>query len=318
MPERTSVLERICISLRSRTRRAEGNGPIGLFRLARRPSNAPDRESPGAPGLEQLVRVDLVRPTEEVRRRVVLRGAVHGGAVGGRPEGVERLAAFDGVDPRLRLLGDRSFLVPAWHGSDLSGGTSRISRMKRAVLIALCLYAGAAGASADPGHRVVVATADGSVTFLDGVTRRVIRVFHGFSNPADVELSQSGHVAYVLEKGRGTLDVINLDRLLVVRRVRAGARPNRPAVGDNLIWIAHESNASSLTRIQIGRPDVRTFAAGGPVRELVRKDVRQVLWSVGFLGAVAVIQRERITLYQSDGRRGRSFRIAGGIAAVAF
>jgi len=373
-----------------------------------------------------------------VRAGVVLGRAVHGGAVGRRPDRVERLASFDGVDPRLGLFGDRPFLVPAWHDPDLSAGVFRIPRVRRGVVALLCLSAGTAGASAAPtgggtvafvaaahpnrlvvvdvdtrrrlgsvplsgrpiavataalGRRVVVTGADGSVTLLDGIARRVIEVLPGFSNPADVGLSQSGHVAFVIEKGRGTLDTIDLDRGRVVQRVRVGARPNRLAVGDSLIWIAHESNQGSLTRVQTGRRQVRTFAAGGPVRELVRQpdsvtlfvtywhsgdvgaidggserllfrrrtgtrvgaiaiddgtpavwavdtasgvatvlaedgrvvrrvrvgsDVRQVVWAVGFLGAVAVVQRERITLYQSDGRRGRSFRIAGGIAAAAF
>jgi hypothetical protein len=249
-------------------------------------------------------------------------------------------------------------------------------------------------ASSSLGRRVVVTAADGSVTLVDGVARRALRVLRGFSNPADVQLSQGGHVAYVLEKGRGTLDTVDLDRLRVVRRVQVGPRPNRLAVADNLIWIAHESNETSLTRVQMGRrPHALAFRAGGPVRELARqpdsvtlfvtywhagdvgaldggskrllfrrragtrlgpigidygapavwavdtangvatvlaedgrvlrrvrvgKDVRQVVWAVGFLGAVAVVQRERITLYQSDGRRGPAFRIAGGIAAAAF
>src|SRR5439155_981310 len=85
-------------------------GPTGLGR-----SHAADREAPGAAALEELVYVHLVRPAEEVRLGVVIRGAVDGRTLFRRPLCVQRLAALERVEARLRLLRDGAFLVTSRH-----------------------------------------------------------------------------------------------------------------------------------------------------------------------------------------------------------
>src|SRR5438093_3470752 len=122
IPARTSVLDRTCIPLRSRTRRSRSNGPFGLFLGLHRPSDPPDRETPGAAALEELVRVHLVRPAEEVRLRLVLCRAPDGRALVRRPLRVQRLAALECVDARLRLFGDGPFLVTARHEAECTLG----------------------------------------------------------------------------------------------------------------------------------------------------------------------------------------------------
>ena len=70
-----------------------------------------DLDAPGAPGGEQLVRVDLVDPTEEVAFGVVVCRPIDGSAAGVDP-GVGIVAA---LERRLTLLDRRSFGVPFAH-----------------------------------------------------------------------------------------------------------------------------------------------------------------------------------------------------------
>src|SRR5205085_4886717 len=70
-------------------------------------------EAPRLAGDEQLVRVDLVEPADEVAGRVV-----RGRAVEGRPLRRGRrfaLAALECIEPRLRLLGRLPLLVTPRH-----------------------------------------------------------------------------------------------------------------------------------------------------------------------------------------------------------
>src|SRR5438552_13629691 len=99
-------------------RSAHFGRPTGLFWHGD-PSNG---QAPSAAALEQLVCVDLVRPGEEVRLGVVVRRAVYGRAVGRRRLGLDRLAALERVDPRLRLLGDGALFVTARHGAECTLG----------------------------------------------------------------------------------------------------------------------------------------------------------------------------------------------------
>ena len=83
------------------------------------PASGPaDGDAPGRAALEEVVRVDLVRPAEEVRLRVVRGRAVDRRTVLRRRHGVDRLASLDRIEPRLRLLGDGPFLVTARHGAE--------------------------------------------------------------------------------------------------------------------------------------------------------------------------------------------------------
>jgi ABC-2 type transport system ATP-binding protein len=81
-----------------------------------------DGDAPGAARGEQFLRVDLVRPAEEVLLRLVVRRAVDGAPVRLVPLRLERLAPLQGVDPRLRLLCDRPFFVTARHEPECTLG----------------------------------------------------------------------------------------------------------------------------------------------------------------------------------------------------
>src|SRR4051794_8927344 len=90
-------------------RTAYFRGPVFLVR------DAADRDSPGLAGFEQRIRVELVCPAEEVGARIRLGRPVDGSAKRRRPARAERLPSLEGVQTRLRLLGDGPFLVAAWH-----------------------------------------------------------------------------------------------------------------------------------------------------------------------------------------------------------
>src|SRR5581483_5421713 len=86
-------------------------------RRARLDRSANHGDAPGGAGLEELVRVDLAEPTEEVLRRVGL-----GRAVDGEPLlRARRLAALQALELRLALLARRPLHVPARHHATLSG-----------------------------------------------------------------------------------------------------------------------------------------------------------------------------------------------------
>src|SRR5215207_385201 len=117
--------------------------------------------------------------------------------------------------------------------------------------------------------RVLVANPSaGTVTLVDMRRARVLATFRGLDNPADVEVDANGRRAFVLEKGRGRLAVLDLDRRRVLARVAVGARPNRLAVSDNRIWVAHESNERALTVVDAtgsAAAVVARLPAGGAV-----------------------------------------------------
>src|SRR5438552_13011666 len=83
-----------------------------------RHGHSSERQAPGAAALEELVRVHLVGPAEEVRLGVIVRGAKDGCAVGRRLLGLQRLAPLERIEARLRLLGDGPFLVTARHATE--------------------------------------------------------------------------------------------------------------------------------------------------------------------------------------------------------
>ena len=90
--------------------------PTGLCRAP------PHRDSPRLAGREQLIRVDLVGPAEEVLLRVPGGRPVHRAAVGLVAFGLDRFAPFQRVAARLRRLCDRPFLVTARHASECTLG----------------------------------------------------------------------------------------------------------------------------------------------------------------------------------------------------
>ena len=88
-----------------------------LLRLAQ------NGDAPGAPGLEELVRIDLVRPAEEVLLRLFVGRAVdRSPARCMRGRGSRRSPRASASRRRLGFFGDRAFLVTAWHDPECTLG----------------------------------------------------------------------------------------------------------------------------------------------------------------------------------------------------
>ena len=85
---------------------------LGLIRRAARRDHG---DPPGPAGLEELIRIDLVGPAEKVLLRIVVGRAVDSAAVCAVRRRFERLASLERVEARLRLFGDRAFLVSPRH-----------------------------------------------------------------------------------------------------------------------------------------------------------------------------------------------------------
>src|SRR5918912_1984341 len=96
-------------------------GQVAYFRRQRllRGHAAPG-DAPRGARLEERGRVDLVGPAEEMRPRLVGRRAEYGGPACCTHAALERLAALQRIDARLRLLGDRPFLAPARHPTNVA------------------------------------------------------------------------------------------------------------------------------------------------------------------------------------------------------
>src|SRR4051812_14114005 len=101
-------------------RRMSGPRPARSARREGRPllaggRDAPDADAPRLAAREELVRIHLVRPPEEVRLRVVVRTPVHGRV--GRKRIVGEDAACDFLGAALGLLGSGSLHVAARHSA---------------------------------------------------------------------------------------------------------------------------------------------------------------------------------------------------------
>lgn len=122
------------------------------------------------------------------------------------------------------------------------------------------------------GHRVLAVSASSrTVTEADGVSRAVTRVFRGFGRPAVVVLADDPRYAYLADEARGLLDVLDLARGGVSRRLHVGPRPTRLALGNGRLWVAH-ARSGELTVVDVSnaaRPRVVDHAdAGRPVSDL--------------------------------------------------
>jgi hypothetical protein len=188
---------------------------------------------------------------------------------------------------RLAAVALLVLALPAGGAARTSGGTSvalvattaghrllMVDVWTAKVLAAAPLPAtGESVATTFDAKRVLVASPGArAVTLVDMRRARVLATFRGIDNPADVEISPNGLRGFVLEKDGGTLTVLDLARRRVAGRVAVGARPNRLAVSDNRVWVAHESNVETLTVVE-ARPGakpvvVAQLPAGGAVRTL--------------------------------------------------
>ena len=129
------------------------------------------------------------------------------------------------------------------------------------------------------GRRVLVASPDaGTVTEIDGVHERVVRVFR-VTHPVAVAVDYAPPIgivtpryAYVLEQSPGLLVVLDLAHGRVAARLAVGARANRVAVDAATLWIAH-AGSGTLTRVSVATPTkprlLASVDAGAPVAALV-------------------------------------------------
>ena len=96
---------------------------------------------------------------------------------------------------------------------------------------------------------VVVSTRGRAVTLLRGL--RVVATLHGFGSPHIPALAPDLVHAYVTDDARGHLDVIDLRRRRVVRRVEVGAGAHHMAVdgAGNAVWVALGERARRITTL---------------------------------------------------------------------
>lgn len=111
------------------------------------------------------------------------------------------------------------------------------------------------------GRRVLVASPTaGTVTEIDGVHQRVLRIFDALARPVAVALDYEPPIGivtprygFVLEQRRGALAVLDLDRGRIARRLAVGARPEQLALDGTTLWIAHAESAT-LARVDVSTP----------------------------------------------------------------
>lgn len=127
-------------------------------------------------------------------------------------------------------------------------------------------------ASTDGGSVVVTNRDAARVTLISGKTGRIAHVFSGFGDPYDVALSTNGRYAYVTDKGKDKLDVLDLRALRLVGSVAVGVQPQGLALGDHL-WISYgRQGKSALTAVDVSTPE-RPRVVGSVNTQLPAHDV---------------------------------------------
>jgi hypothetical protein len=236
----------------------------------------------------------------------------------------------------LALPGAALVLLLGWQGSVHAGGSpigfaSLPAQGQLAVIslpgggplarVAVPGKPGAIAASVN-GRRVLVASpSTGTVTEIDGVHPRVLRVFSGFDRPVAVALDYEPPIgvvtpryAFVLEQARGTLAVLDLAHRRIASRLAVGPKPQQLALDGTTLWVTHATGAR-LTRVDItapGRPHLlEPIEVGQTVTAVVPDpESHSVFVASSRVGAVS--------RYLDDGARAaRSYRTALGRAPFA-
>jgi DNA-binding beta-propeller fold protein YncE len=130
----------------------------------------------------------------------------------------------------------------------------------------------------------------GTVTLVDAVSRRIVKIFRGFGSPHDVEVE--GTRAYVTDEARGELVVIGLRSRRVLARIDVGAGPHDVAVADFAV-VTHGSGATYLTLVPRNLDHARTIrrvAARGAPHDIAKQpdtaNVYVTYWDSGVVGAI--------------------------------
>jgi YVTN family beta-propeller protein len=111
------------------------------------------------------------------------------------------------------------------------------------------------------GDVVVVSSAAGKVTLLNGDTLRPLKTFGGFEEPHIAAIAPDGQHAYVTDDASGTLTVIDLANLRVTSTIHVGAGAHHLCfdLKDLTAWVALGESARMLVLLStqdFGQPRV--------------------------------------------------------------
>jgi len=127
-----------------------------------------------------------------------------------------------------------------------------------------------------PGVRmaVVVSTRGHAVTLIDTESLRIVRVLRRFTAPHIAAITPGGRYAYVTDDGSGELNVIDLRRRRLVRRVFVGLGAHHLSVSPDRTrtWVALGERAHRIVMLnstRLARPRVlASFAPDGEAHDL--------------------------------------------------
>jgi DNA-binding beta-propeller fold protein YncE len=105
-------------------------------------------------------------------------------------------------------------------------------------------------------HAVVCHTAVGAVSVVDGATRRVRHVLHGFVEPRYTAAHPDGVHAFVTDSGRGAVVAVDVVRGAVVGRVRLPewARHVTIDAAGRTLWIGLSSDSPDVAVVDVSDP----------------------------------------------------------------
>ena len=140
------------------------------------------------------------------------------------------------------------------------------------------------------GEIVVVSSAAGKVTLLNGDTLRSLKVLTGFTAPHIAAIAPDGQHAYVTDDARGTVTAIDLANLRVTDTIHVGAGAHHLCFDatNQLAWVALGESARMLVLLStrdIAHPRVvGHFVPGAPVHDLACSPDSGRFWLTSAIG----------------------------------
>jgi YVTN family beta-propeller protein len=141
------------------------------------------------------------------------------------------------------------------------------------------------------GEIVVVSTAAGKVTLLNGETLRPLKVLTGFTSPHIAAIAPDGQHAYVTDDARGTVTAIDLANLRVTGTVHVGAGAHHICFDpkNQFAWVALGESARMLVVLStqdIAHPRLAGhFPPAFPVHDLACSPNRGRFWLTSATGS---------------------------------